>query len=231
MHKVVSQIDRPEQDLVKDFEGIPSAVISDVTSKYENTMSSDIEPVWDQPSMAGTAITVKTYPGDNLMIHKALTLAEPGDVLVVDANGYSEAGLMGELMSLSCKEHGLNGSVIDGAVRDVEEIEEMGYPVYARDVSPKGSYKSHPGSINVPISCGNLTVNPGDIVVGDGEGVAVVRPENARQVLEDAKRKLESEAEMKERIRDGEYIYHFAGHDESYRELDVVETEAAETRR
>lgn len=223
MHTVVSQVERPVEDVVNQFEGVPAAIVSDVTSKYENTMSSDIKPVWDQPSMVGTAITVKTYPGDNLMIHKAITLAEPGDVLVVDANGYSEAGLMGELMSLSCKTHGLNGSVIDGAVRDIDEIEDMGYPVYARDVSPKGSYKGHPGSINVPVSCGGLTVNPGDIVVGDGEGVAVVQKENARRVLDDAKDKLQSEEEMKERIRDGEYIYHIADHDESYEQLGVHE--------
>lgn len=223
MHTVVSQVERPADDVVSQFEGIPSAIVSDVTSKYENTMSSDIKPIWDQPSMAGTAITVKTYPGDNLMIHKAITLAEPGDVLVVDANGYTEAGLMGELMSLSCKTHGLNGSVVDGAVRDVDEIEEMGYPVYARDVSPKGSYKGHPGSINVPISCGGLDVHPGDIVVGDGEGVAAVRKENARRVLDDARDKLQSEEEMKERIRNGEYIYDIANHDESYEQLDIHE--------
>lgn len=223
MHTVVSQIERPADDVVRQFEGIPTAVVSDVTTKYENTMSSDIKPVWGQPSMAGTAITVKTYPGDNLMMHKAITLAEPGDVLVVDANGYTEAGLMGELMSLSCRVHGLNGGVVDGAVRDVDEIEDMGYPVYARDVSPKGSYKSHPGSINVPISCGNLDVHPGDIVVGDGEGVAVVQKENARRVLDDAKEKLQSEEEMKDQIMDGNYIYHLAGHDESYEQLDVQE--------
>ena len=223
VHTVNKHIERPADAIVKEFEGMPTAILSDVTSKYENTMSSDIKPVWERPTMAGTALTVKTYPGDNLMIHKAITLAEPGDVLVVDANGYSEAGLMGELMSLSCSVQGLNGNVIDGAVRDIEEIAELEYPVYARDVSPKGSYKGHPGSINVPISCGGLNVRPGDIVVGDGEGVAVVKKENAREVLDDAQDKLQSEEETKERIRDGEYIYHLANHDESYERLGIEE--------
>lgn len=223
MHKVVTEVNRPPKELVEQFEGIPTAVLSDVTTKYENAMSHDIKPVYDDVSMAGTAITVKTYPGDNLMVHKAITMAEPGDVLVVDANEYTEAGLWGELAATSCKTHGLNGTILDGAVRDIDEIEDLDYPVYARAVSPKGSYKSHPGSVNVAVSCGGLTVEPGDIVVGDDEGVAVVKPENAEAVLEDAKAKLEAEDDMLERIEDGEYIFEMAGFDEKYKDLDIEE--------
>lgn len=224
MHKVVTDIERPPSDLVNEFEGIPTPVISDVTTKYENTMSHEIKPIYDDISMAGTAVTVKTYPGDNLMAHKAVTLAEPGDVLVIDANEYTEAGLWGELISTSCKEHGLQGTVIDGAARDTNKIEELDYPVYARAVSPKGSYKAHPGSINIAVSCGGLTVEPGDIVVGDDEGVAVVKPEYAEDVLEAAKDKLNSEAEMKERLQDGEYIYDINNFEEQYQRLDIEET-------
>lgn len=225
MHEVVRTIDRPAEDIVQAFRGIPSAVLSDVTTRYENTMSSEIKPVWDAPTMAGTALTVKTYPGDNLMIHKALTIAEPGDVLVVDANGYTEAGLFGELLSRSCQSHGLHGTVVDGAVRDVGAIGEIEYPVYARGVSPKGSYKAHPGSINVSISCGGLNVSPGDVVVGDGEGVITVPSDDAEAVLEAAEEKLEAEAALRERVEEGEYIYHAAGHDEAYERLDVTERE------
>lgn len=225
MHTVVRTIDRPDPDIVGAFEGIPTAIVSDVTSKYENTMTSDIKPVWDVPTMVGTAITVKTYPGDNLMVHKAITLAEPGDVLVVDANGYTEAGLMGELMSRSCQVQGLNGSIVDGAVRDIDDIEEMAYPVYSRGISPKGSYKSHPGSINVPISCGGLEVHPGDIIVGDAEGIVKVKPENASAVLEAAEQKLDDEVALWERIENGEYIYDVSGHDDAYNALDITEKE------
>lgn len=224
MHKVVTEIERPPSDLVNKFEGIPTPVISDVTSKYENTMSHQIKPIYDDISMAGTALTVKTYPGDNLMAHKAVTLAEPGDVLVIDANEYTEAGLWGELISTSCKEHGLKGTVIDGAARDTNEIAALDYPVYARAVSPKGSYKAHPGSINIAVSCGGLTVEPGDIVVGDDEGVAVVKPEHAEEVLDAAQDKLESEAEMKERLQDGEYIYDINNFEEQYQRLNIEET-------
>lgn len=230
MHEVVTDVDRPERSHVSEFEGIPTAVISDVTTKYENAMCSEIKPVYESSVMAGTAVTVKTYPGDNLMAHKAVTLAEPGDVLVIDANAYTEAGLWGELISTSCKVHGLQGTVIDGAARDIEEIRELDYPVYARGVSPKGSYKAHPGSINVPVSCGGLTVEPGDIVVGDGEGVAVVRQEHSEEVLSRACKKLESERRMQERIEDGEYIYDMNDFEERYSELDIVEGDSRNER-
>lgn len=225
MHEVVTGINRPDPELISKFEGIPTAVLSDVTTKYENTMTHEIKPVYDGASMAGTAVTVKTYPGDNLMAHKAVTLAEPGDVLVIDANEYTEAGLWGELISTSCKEHGLNGTIIDGAARDIDEIEALDYPVYARAVSPKGSYKAHPGSINIPISCGGVSVEPGDIVVGDGEGIAIVKPENAEEVLDDAKQKLQDETNLQEQIREGEYIYDLAGFDEVYQSLNIKEVE------
>lgn len=223
MHEVISDLDRPERSIVESFSGLPSAIISDVTSKYENTMSSAIKPVWEVPEVAGTALTVKTYPGDNLMIHKAVTMAKPGDVLVIDANGYTEAGLMGELLARSCQAQEINGSVVDGAVRDVEDVSEIEFPMYARGVSPKGSYKGHPGSINVPVSCGGLEVHPGDIIVGDREGVAKVSPDHAEEVLEAAKAKLEAESELRERAENGEYIYQVAGHDEVYEELDIKE--------
>ncbi|WP_245180782.1 RraA family protein [Haloarcula amylovorans] len=223
MHRVVSEIDRPPEELVAQFKGIPTPILSDVTSKYENTMASEIEAIPQDVSMAGTAFTVKTYPGDNLMAHKALTMAEAGDVLVIDANAYTEAGLVGELFSTSCRHHGIHGTVIDGAARDVEEIDDLGFPVFARGTSPKGSYKAHPGSINVPISCGELVVEPGDIVIGDNEGVVVVKPHHAEKVLEDAQVKLEEEESTRKRIQDGEYIYDIAGFEQQYNDLDLVE--------
>lgn len=223
MHKVVTGFDRPDSTIVDELQDIPTPVLSDVTTKYENTMSHQIKPVYETASMAGSAFTVKTYPGDSLMVHKAVTMAEPGDVLVIDANEYTEAGLWGELISTSCKHHNLNGTVIDGAARDIEEIKDIGYPVFARGISPKGSYKAHPGSINVPISCGGVSIEPGDIVVGDREGVVVIDPERAPDVLKDAKQKLADEDEMLEQIKQGEYIFNLAGFDEQYNELDISE--------
>jgi 4-hydroxy-4-methyl-2-oxoglutarate aldolase len=172
--------------------------------------------------MAGSALTVKAAPGDNLIIHKAITMAEPGDVLVVDGDGYTGTAYLGELMAASCRANGLAGVVVDGAVRDRVELAEMGFPVYARGVNPQGPFKQDPGSINVTVSVGGVTVDPGDVVVGDGDGVAVVPSADAEAVLADAREKVAAEAELRERVEDGEYLHDIGGYDELFADLNVV---------
>jgi len=222
MHTVEPEIERPDREVVAAFEGIPSTVASDVTGNVRFAMDSGIEPLVGSVDLAGTAVTVQVEPGDNLIIHKAITLAEPGDVLVVDANGYTETGHVGELMCASCQANDLAGLVIDGAVRDSADIVEMGFPVYTRGVHPKGPLKQDPGSINVPITCGDVAVEPGDVLVGDDDGVAVVPGDRARSVLNAAREKLVAESETRERVDAGEYLYDLKGYDALYEELDVV---------
>jgi 4-hydroxy-4-methyl-2-oxoglutarate aldolase len=207
---------------VSAFEGVPSAILSDVTGNAGITMDSGIDPVPAEPAMAGTALTVKVVPGDNLIIHKAIAMAEPGDVLVVDGDGYTGTAYLGELMAASCRANGLAGIVVDGAVRDRAELVEMGFPVYARGVHPQGPFKQDPGSINVTVSVGDVTVDPGDIVVGDGDGVAVVPPEDADAVLADAREKMAAEGDLRERVEDGEYLFEIGGYDELFDSLNVV---------
>lgn len=223
MHEIVTSIDRPPASVVSGLADVPTAVLSDVTTTDDSTLSHDVEPVAPGMSVAGPAITVTAPPGDNLVVHKAVTLASPGDVIVIDAGGYREAGIWGELLSLSCLHNGIDGTVIDGAARDVVELEELGYPVFARGISPKGSAKNRPGSINVPIACGGVSVEPGDVVVGDADGVAVVRADRAEAVLDAAREKLAAEDELAERLRDGEYIYDVNGYEERWGPLDVTE--------
>lgn len=222
MHTIETGVDRPDRDLVSAFEGVPSAILSDVTGNAGITMDSGIDPVPEEPGMAGTALTVKVVPGDNLIIHKAIAMAEPGDVLVVDGDGYTETAYLGELMAASCRANGLAGIVVDGAVRDRAELVEMGFPVYARGVHPQGPFKQDPGSINVTVSVGDVTVDPGDIVVGDGDGVAVVPPEDADAVLDDAREKMAAEGDLRERVEDGEYLFEIGGYDELFDRLNVV---------
>jgi len=222
MHTVEPEIERPDREVVAAFEGIPSTVASDVTGNVRFAMDSGIEPLVGSVDLAGTAVTVQVEPGDNLIIHKAITLAEPGDVLVVDANGYTETGHVGELMCASCQANDLAGLVIDGAVRDSADIVEMGFPVYTRGVHPKGPLKQDPGSINVPITCGDVAVEPGDVLVGDDDGVTVVPGDRARSVLNAAREKLVAESETRERVDAGEYLYDLKGYDALYEELDVV---------
>ncbi|QVQ52647.1 RraA family protein [Spiractinospora alimapuensis] len=136
--------------------------------------------------LAGIAITVRTRPSDNLMVHRALDLAEPGDVLVVDACGGSAHAIIGGLMARYASHRGIAGIVVDGAVRDVEDLNALGLPVFARGLNPNGPYKDGPGEINTPIGCGGEAVLPGDLILGDADGVVVVPQGDAESVERDA---------------------------------------------
>ncbi|ELY59017.1 dimethylmenaquinone methyltransferase [Natronolimnohabitans innermongolicus JCM 12255] len=215
-------MERPDRDIVAAFEDVPSTIVSDVTGNVGLTIDSGIRPAYDGIDVAGTAITVKAAPGDNLIIHKAITMAEPGDVLVIDADGFTETGHIGELMCTSCQANDLAGLVIDGAYRDSREIAEMEFPVYGRAVHPRGPLKQDPGSINVPVSCGGVTVEPGDVVVGDDDGLAVVPADSAETVLERSREKLASEDDVREDVLEGEYLFERNGYDSLFEDLEVV---------
>lgn len=151
--------------------------------------------------LAGPAFTVEVRAGDNLMIHAAMAMAKPGDVLVIDGKGDTSCALMGALMINACKVMGLGGIVIDGAVRDTEELRELGFPVFAVGANPNGPTKFIPGRINWPISAGGVAVSPGDLVVGDADGVVVVESEKAASLLPLAAKKVADEAKRMDDIR------------------------------
>ncbi|BCX67256.1 RraA family protein [Pseudomonas izuensis] len=151
--------------------------------------------------LVGTALTVKTRPGDNLYIYKALTLIEPGHVLVIDAQGDETNAVIGELIKLYAQQRGCVGFVVDGAIRDVASFEET--PCYARSVVHCGPYKSGPGEINVPVSIGGMVINPGDIIVGDEDGLVAFSPEHAEQVLFKAREHDAHEQQVKAEIATG----------------------------
>jgi 4-hydroxy-4-methyl-2-oxoglutarate aldolase len=222
MHTVETDIDRPDPDLVREFEPVPSAIVSDVSGVPDVAMDAGLEPMGNGVELAGTALTVSASPGDNLAIHKAITMAEPGDVLVVDGDGYTGTAYLGELMCASCQAHDFAGVVVDGAVRDRAELEALDIPVFARAVHPAGPLKAHPGSINVPVTCGGVTVAPGDIVVGDDDGLAVVPADAAAATLDRARGKLADEADLRERVEDGDYLYDIGGYASVFEDLDLV---------
>ena len=155
--------------------------------------------------LVGTAITVKTRPGDNLLIYKALMQAEPGQVLVVDGAGDTTNALVGELIMLYAQQRGMVGFVIDGAVRDTAAFIEADFPCYARDVSHRGPYKQGPGQIGVPVSIGGQVVRNGDWVVGDEDGVVTFSAEEASALIEAAHRTAAAEEAIKREIATGEY--------------------------
>lgn len=201
--RVRSKIDRVEPSVIEECGAASVANIGDAQGRF-SIMDFRIKPV-NGPGvkMAGAAVTVRVRPGDNLMIHKALALAQEGDVLVVDAQGSCTNGLWGALMTRTALRKGVSGLVIDGGVRDAAEIRELGFPVFARAVIAAGGDKEGPGEVNVPISCGGVAVMPGDLVVGDEDGVAVVARVTAADVLAQLRLVLATEARKQQAISDG----------------------------
>jgi regulator of RNase E activity RraA len=194
-----------DPSLVERARNLPVANISDMMNRMD-AVGAGLPPLhWGEDSkrVAGTALTVRTRPGDNLMVHKAIDMARPGDVILVDAGGDMTTAIMGEIMALLAKSRGVEAFVIDGAVRDRDEIGEMGMPMFARGVTHRGPYKDGPGEVNVPVRVGGQVVHPGDLVVGDGDGVLAIPAGEAAAVLAAAEGKLEAEQTELAAIRDG----------------------------
>jgi 4-hydroxy-4-methyl-2-oxoglutarate aldolase len=199
---VIRQIERVAPETVAEAAQFPSSILADVAGR-RGALSGRIGPLAPSMRFAGPAITVEVRPGDNLMIHAAMAIAKPGDVLVVDGKGDLSSALMGEIMSQQCVALGIVGVVIDGAVRDCEAIRELGFPMYAAGLNPNGPTKFVPGRLNHPISIGGVSVNPGDLVVGDADGVTVIERDKAAAMLPLAAQKVAMEtkriAEIKSR--------------------------------
>ena len=189
--RIYTKIHRPDKELVEQFRGLPVANIADEMNRF-SCVDARIKPLNSTP-LLGTAFTVKAKVGDNLLFHKAIDMAQPGDVIVVDVQGDLTNSLTGEIMMRQVAKRGIAGVVVDGAVRDSDALREMDLAIYAAGVTPKGPYKDGPGEINVPVSCGGVVVHPGDILVGDGDGIVVVSPKDAEVVLAKAKKKLAQE--------------------------------------
>ena len=205
--KVIRDFERPAPELVARFEGMPVANIDD-NMKRIAAIDSAIKPVGYKGQMVGTAFTIRAPQGDNLMLHAAMDMAKPGDIIVIDAGGFTERAIFGELMATYMKTRGIRGIICDGAIRDYGGLAELeGFNVYARSASPNGPYKNGPGEINVPIVCGGKPVYPGDIVVADDDGVLFIRPEQAETLLKATEAVQKKEADiMKHILEDGTYI-------------------------
>jgi RraA family protein len=186
---------RPVPELVEQFRDVVTAHLSDNMSRMCGTVG--LRRYNPRGKLVGTALTVRTRLGDNLMIHKALNHAEPGDVLVVDGGGDISQALVGELMMLYARTRGVVGFVIDGAIRDVAAFANSDFPCYARGETHKGPYKEGPGEIHVPVTIGGLVIHPGDIVVGDEDGVVALLPAIAPEVLAAARKQAEREEKAK----------------------------------
>src|SRR5215210_5727314 len=179
---VIREIERVAPEIIAAAARFPSSILADVAGR-RGGLNGRIAPLSPSMKFAGPAITVEVRPGDNLMIHAAMALARPGDVLVVDGKGDLSSALMGEIMTQQCIALGIVAVVIDGAVRDSEAIRGLGFPMYAAGLNPNGPTKFVPGRLNHPISIGGVSVSPGDLIVGDADGVFAVERARAESLL------------------------------------------------
>jgi regulator of RNase E activity RraA len=192
-----------DANLIATLKQIPVALLSDQLQR--NRGSTGLQPYHQPAPLAGTAVTVRTRAGDNLAILRAFDICRPGDVLVIDADGDVANALVGGIMTFYAASVGVAGMVLDGAIRDVAEIRERPFPVYARGVNHRGPYKDGPGAINVPVSVGGMAVSPGDIVVGDQDGLVVLSRDEAPAVIEKALLQQQKEEETMQAIREGRW--------------------------
>jgi 4-hydroxy-4-methyl-2-oxoglutarate aldolase len=184
--------ERVDADTVRQAAAFAASILADVAGR-RGTLNGRIAPVSPGMKCCGPAFTIEVRPGDNLMIHAAISMAKPGDILVIDGKGDRTCALMGALMINACKKVGLGGVVIDAAVRDTLELRELGFPVFAVGANPNGPTKFVPGRTNWPISCGGIAVAPGDLVVGDADGVVVIERAKAPSLLAAAAKKVAEE--------------------------------------
>jgi RraA family protein len=200
-------------DILEALRGLPVSLLSDNMARVSGTIG--LIPYHRPKPMAGTAVTVRTRPGDNLAIHRAFDFCRPGDVLVIDGGGDITQALMGEIMATYAESLGVQGLVIDGAIRDVGALREHDFPVYARAATHRGPYKNGPGEVNVTVTVGGMVVQPGDIIVGDEDGVLAISPADVAAVIEGAKRQGDKEAAALRSIAEGRFDREWIGPQET----------------
>ena len=195
--------ERVPATLVAKAKRFQASILADVGGR-RGTLGGRIQPLTRSMKLAGPAFTVEVRPGDNLMIHAALVLARPGDVIVVDGKGDLSCALTGALMAAHAQKAGIAGFVIDAAVRDTEDCAKGTFPIFASGANPNGPLKNSGGRINWPVSLAGTTVNPGDLIVGDADGVVVVPREMAAEIIKGAQAKVDSEDQRMKAIGRGE---------------------------
>jgi 4-hydroxy-4-methyl-2-oxoglutarate aldolase len=219
-HQIVKNIQRADAGVIKALGEQGVATIHEAQSRT-GLMRPYLRPIYPAACVAGSAVTVSCQPGDNLMIHAAIEVCQPGDVLVVATTSESTDGMFGELLATSCQAHGVAGLVIDAGVRDVADLTEMSFPVWAKAISAQGTVKATPGSVNVEIVCAGAIVRPGDVAVGDLDGVVIVRREYAAAVAQFGQKRLEKEANSRAKLKAGELGVDFYGLRAKLKELGV----------
>ncbi|HEY5583830.1 MAG TPA: 4-carboxy-4-hydroxy-2-oxoadipate aldolase/oxaloacetate decarboxylase [Ruminiclostridium sp.] len=222
MYDIVRNFKRPDDSLINNYNLMTSATLHEVLQR-RGALSSYIKPIWPGMKLCGSALTVQCEPGDNLMIHKALAIAKPGDVLVVSVGGYVEAGFWGEVMTIAAISRGIKGLLTDGSVRDTMAIKEHGFPIFSKGICIKGTTKLTPGKINHQLILGGICINPGDIILGDNDGVVVVPLEEAEKALSGAIAREEKEKILMQKLESGQLTMDLLNLNDPFNELGLKE--------
>ncbi len=226
-HVVVRNIPRADAEAIRQLGEQGSATVSEAQGR-RGLLQPYMRPIYPAARVAGSAVTVLCQPGDNLMIHAAIEVCRPGDVLVVTTTSESTDGMFGELLATSCRAHGIRGLIVDAGVRDVADLTAMDFPVWSRAISSQGTVKATPGSVNIEVVCAGALIRPGDVVVGDVDGVVVVRREQADDVARLGRLRIEKEQRSRERLQAGELGVDFYGLRAKLTELGVEYVESIE---
>ena len=217
---IVRRIPRPDPQAIKILGDLGVATVHEAQGRT-GLMRPYMRPIYPSAKMAGPAVTVLSAPGDNLMIHAAVELCQPGDVLVVTTVSESTDGMFGELLATSLVAHGVVGLIIEAGVRDVSELTAMDFPVWSKAIHAQGTVKDTPGWVNIPIVCAGVPVNPGDVIVADQDGVVVVPRLSAAEAAAASQARIAKEEKAREKLRAGEVGLDFYGLRAKLHELGV----------
>lgn len=207
---VIRDFDRPSQELLRSVGGVPTGILSDCMNRMQS-LDAGIRAMTPGLRLCGPAFTVQSVESNNWGAHQALTMAKAGDVLVIAARGGMQSAVWGHVLTVAAKNRGLAGVVIDGCIRDLAENRSDTLPIFARGTCPAGPHKGWPCNLNVPVSCAGVAILPGDIIVGDDDGVVSVPSSRAAEVLEESSKRIAVEKDWYRRLQAGESTVNLLG--------------------